>query len=117
MPPNLDWLEPPHSNRAPQPATRRRSSEHGFAAKMAGGSNPRAVPIGGGQFPSSQSPYYRVTGVSSSKLVQQALHHGRFGAFRRLDEANTLHRVSSPEAANRGEQIEIASNPIRHDRL
>ena len=58
-----------------------------------------------------------VAQVSSSKLVQQALHHGWFGAFRRLDEAKTLHRVSSPEAANRDEQIQIASDPIRHDRL
>ena len=52
------------------------------------------------------------------ELVQQALHHGRFVAFRRhLDEAETLHRISSPEAANRDEQIQIGSNPIRYEGL
>ena len=33
-----------------------------------------------------------------------------------LDEAETLHRISSPEAANRDQQIQIGSNPIRHGR-
>jgi len=54
---------------------------------------------------------------SRPELVHQALHHGRFVAFRHIDEAKTLHRIGSPEAANRDQQIQILSNRIRHDCL
>ena len=54
---------------------------------------------------------------SVPELVQQAVHHGRFVAFRHVDEAETLHRISSPEAANRDQQIQLWSNRIRHGRL
>ena len=57
-----------------------------------------------------------LTVKSLPELVQQALHRGRFVAFRQLDEVETLHRISSPEAADRDQQIQIWPNPIRHGR-
>jgi hypothetical protein len=53
---------------------------------------------------------------SLPELVQQALHRGRFVGFRQLDEVKTLQRISSPEAADRDQQIQIRPNRIRHGR-
>ena len=54
---------------------------------------------------------------SVPELVQQAVHHGRFVAFRHVGEAETLHRISSPGAANRKQQIQVWPDRIRHRRL
>lgn len=53
---------------------------------------------------------------SLPEFVQQALHHGRFMALRELDKVQTLDRISSPEAADRDQQIQIWPNLIWHGR-
>jgi hypothetical protein len=81
-----------------------------------GGSNPRPD-----QYVSKSLQKCRLSSFcrrvkSLPELVQQALHRGRFVAFRQLDEVETLHRISSPEATDRNQQIQIWPNPIRHGR-
>jgi len=80
--------------------------------------------VSSGEFPQEFWPGSMVdtsrpplTVKSLPELVQQALHRGRFVAFRQLDEVETLHRIGSPEAANRDQQIQIWSNPVWHGRL
>jgi hypothetical protein len=44
---------------------------------------------------------------SVPQLVQQDVLHRRFPAFRHAGATETLHRINSPEAANRDQQIQI----------